>query len=595
MLTSDLAKTLAGYSDDDVFRVFKRARVRKSSADVVAHHLSVMELTKRGKRMSGAVRHTDLVEIERVEMRAEDLPDDMAKTVSMPDLVDMVTFLTPTEYQIVIEPIDDDLWDFETPFKDNEAGGYEEARKAVGLKVGDLVMCSDDNSIRGRVEHIMTTGHLGWEGSPMSIEATPSDPAILVRIFERTGGTWEETNTFTGRPQSKVIRLTTLDKAKSVNVGDFVSWNSSGGTARGEVVRIVKTGTLDVPDSSFTLNADEDNPAVLIRLWRTGPNGNTATGTMVGHRMKTLRRIQPLKETLAKRIEQEGEKWCVYAETTGRSFGCYPSKAKAEERLRQIEMFKADTPDSFAPPTGVRTAARRAVGWIEDGKAGSGFTATGRRRASQLAAGDSVSLDTIQRMRSFFARHTPDKKATGFSQGEEGFPSAGRVAWDAWGGDVGESWANRMYDRYAVDKHVVEQVPTTFFKSADEERRYTMGPMYIPNSVDAQGEWTDEDELQQAVWQYVREGDRRIRLQHNRDIIAGEWVEVLTWPFEVSVPMMSLEQTVNKVETMTFPKNTVFLGVVWEPWAWDLVKQGLLRGYSIGGNAARVMADLPEA
>ena len=45
-------------------------------------------------------------------------------------------------------------------------------------------------------------------------------------------------------------------------------------------------------------------------------------------------------------------------------------------------------------------------------------------------------------MRSFFARHTPDKKAEGFSRGEDGYPSPGRVAWDAWGGDPAQSWAN---------------------------------------------------------------------------------------------------------------------------------------------------------
>ena len=37
------------------------------------------------------------------------------------------------------------------------------------------------------------------------------------------------------------------------------------------------------------------------------------------------------------------------------------------------------------PPKGVQEAAQRAERWIEDGKAGKGFTDTGRRRASQLA------------------------------------------------------------------------------------------------------------------------------------------------------------------------------------------------------------------
>jgi hypothetical protein len=36
------------------------------------------------------------------------------------------------------------------------------------------------------------------------------------------------------------------------------------------------------------------------------------------------------------------------------------------------------------------------------------------------------------------------------------------------------------------------------------------------------------------------------------------------------------------------------MGVIWEPWAWDLVQNGDLRGYSIGGSARRMEAALGE-
>ena len=44
-------------------------------------------------------------------------------------------------------------------------------------------------------------------------------------------------------------------------------------------------------------------------------------------------------------------------------------------------------------------------------------------------------------MHSFFSRHGVDKEAEGFRPGEDGYPSPGRVAWAAWGGDPGQSWA----------------------------------------------------------------------------------------------------------------------------------------------------------
>jgi hypothetical protein len=101
-------------------------------------------------------------------------------------------------------------------------------------------------------------------------------------------------------------------------------------------------------------------------------------------------------------------------------------------------------PKIYQPPKGVQEAAARAIVWIEAGKAGPGFTPTGRRRASMLSSGEKLDAGIIKRMRSYFARHAVDKKATGFNYGEKGFPSPGRVAWDAWGGDAGESWVNSI-------------------------------------------------------------------------------------------------------------------------------------------------------
>jgi HK97 family phage major capsid protein/HK97 family phage prohead protease len=50
-------------------------------------------------------------------------------------------------------------------------------------------------------------------------------------------------------------------------------------------------------------------------------------------------------------------------------------------------------------------------------------------------------------MAAWFARHEVDKQGEGFSPGEDGYPSPGRVAWAAWGGDPGQSWANAKADR----------------------------------------------------------------------------------------------------------------------------------------------------
>ena len=158
-------------------------------------------------------------------------------------------------------------------------------------------------------------------------------------------------------------------------------------------------------------------------------------------------------EELNKMIRNEGGKYTVYDEKGKRKFGTYNSKAEAEERLAQMHQFSKA--DSYSPPKAVRAAARRALDWIGEGKAGGGFTAVGRARAGQLASGNSVSLATLKRMKSFFSRHEVDKDALGFSQGEKGYPSPGRVSWDAWGGDAGFAWAESMVAQAEkkVEKH----------------------------------------------------------------------------------------------------------------------------------------------
>jgi hypothetical protein len=198
-------------------------------------------------------------------------------------------------------------------------------------------------------------------------------------------------------------------------------------------------------------------PAEMVAevIKSSGSNvGNVQTFlTSQGYEM----RIEPIElDPIEKMIREENGKFTVYDSSGRRKFGTYPSKEKAEERLAQIERFsKADN----TPPKAVRTAARRALDWISEGKAGGGFTSVGRARASQLASGESVSLETLKRMKSFFSRHEVDKNALGFSQGEKGYPSPGRVAWDAWGGDAGFAWAESMVARAERDEEVAKHNP----------------------------------------------------------------------------------------------------------------------------------------
>ena len=64
--------------------------------------------------------------------------------------------------------------------------------------------------------------------------------------------------------------------------------------------------------------------------------------------------------------------------------------------------------ETYRPPKGVQDEAKRALAWIADGSAGSGFTSVGKKRAEDLARGSAVSAQTILRMYSFLKRPEVD-------------------------------------------------------------------------------------------------------------------------------------------------------------------------------------------
>jgi hypothetical protein len=233
-------------------------------------------------------------------------------------------------------------------------------------------------------------------------------------------------------------------------------------------------------------------------------------------------------------VQQVGGQFCVISET-GRSFGCYVSEAEAADRLAQIERFSQDR---AMPQT-----TEKLIEWHDD-----------------------------------------------FHKLNEVSP-AHKMVHDILEDDIELRGVARPYSLTQVDKVDLILKNTTAVVAKADEQRYTLGPWYVPGVEDAHGEFTDEKTLQLALWDWVRKGDRTVYLQHG-ERPAGEMVEILTLPFPVEADLVVPGEGTTMYK---FPSNTPFMGVVWEPWAWDLVKAGKLRGYSIGGMAQRMEADLPDA
>ena len=90
------------------------------------------------------------------------------------------------------------------------------------------------------------------------------------------------------------------------------------------------------------------------------------------------------------------------------------------------------------PPKAVQQVAE---GALEDrARYGKGGTAVGVARARDLANGKGISVDTLKRMRSFFARHDVNDRT------EKSSPAS--IAWRLWGGSAGRQWVEGQLGKW---------------------------------------------------------------------------------------------------------------------------------------------------
>ena len=140
----------------------------------------------------------------------------------------------------------------------------------------------------------------------------------------------------------------------------------------------------------------------------------------------------------------------------------------ARESFVGLSVFSASfgEDEMIKIPADVKAAAKRAIEWRRIYNRGG--TDVGANTARMLAKHDRISIRKVRHIAKYFPRHEVDNKAEGWKSGEKGFPSAGRVAWDLWGGDAGRRWASAQVKRadkkalvaaaYVVDEPDTEEV-----------------------------------------------------------------------------------------------------------------------------------------
>ena len=152
---------------------------------------------------------------------------------------------------------------------------HEVDKQAEGFSQGE-----DGYPSNGRIAWALWGGDAGYSWSRKIAERLKKE--------ERTMQDMEKSDTISPDIEDETMTDEVRAEPDELSVGDFVSWNSSGGEAYGKIERIERDGSIDVPDSEFTINGDADDPAALIEVYREGEDGYEASGQMVGHRFSTL-------------------------------------------------------------------------------------------------------------------------------------------------------------------------------------------------------------------------------------------------------------------------------------------------------------------
>jgi len=223
--------------------------------------------------------------------------------------------------------------------------------------------------------------------------------------------------------------------------------------------------------------------------------------------------------------------------------------------------------DGFVAPQSVRNNARRGLELRK--KHGRGGTAVGIARARDIANGSALSLSTIKRMNSFFARHEVDKKGKDWNNASA--PSNGKIAWLLWGGDSGWSWAKSIIRQQEnKEKSTMANLTTQFFgiEKADKnsDGTLTVYGKATDDSLDIDQQICDSDWLKRAMPHWFKTGGN-IREQHS-NIAAGVAKE-----YEVK------------------EDGHYITALVVDPVSVKKVENGVLKGFSIGIKNPRVTRD----
>ena len=240
-----------------------------------------------------------------------------------------------------------------------------------------------------------------------------------------------------------------------------------------------------------------------------------------------------------------------------------------------IKMTQDDFAESITDyPEGVKNAAAKAVAYAEKNGWGSCGTAVGKTRASQLAKGEPISVDTLKRMYSYLSRHKAD--LTSSKSYDDG---CGKLMYDSWGGEAGLTYSERKIKSLEKQKMVF---------AFDDEKRIVVGAAMVPNKMihryDGQGNlyyvFFSKKSIKQMADKFLKEK------RTDETSVEHDGVKLGSDKVFVTESWVSEDPTLDKSHFYGFelPAGTWFVAMkVNDDKVWKMIKEKSLTGFSVEG------------
>ena len=272
----------------------------------------------------------------------------------------------------------------------------------------------------------------------------------------------------------------------------------------------------------------------------------------------------------------------LFAEEKGLEDACWEGyeaiglKDDGSPNCVPIKMTEDDFAESISDyPEGVKDAAAKAVKWADENGWGSCGTQVGKTRASQLAKGEPISVDTVKRMYSYLSRHKVDLQSS--KSYDDG---CGKLMFDSWGGEAALTWSERKLKQLENMKMV--------FSVVDEDKKIIVGAAMVPNKMihryDDLGNlyyvFFSKESIKKMADKFLKEKRTdETSIEHNGLKLGSDKVYITeSWVSEDEVYDKSSKYG------FSLPAGTWFVSMkVNDDRVWKLIKEKALTGYSVEG------------